>query len=61
MPDGSYSVSDIQYYADYIIKKHKTLTTIVDNRLVFKIKDKCKLELQTSEAMKFFGCTKIKI
>ena len=46
--DGSYSLSDIQDYIEYIIKKHKTLTTIppvyvyiyrVNNRLVFKIKD----------------------
>ena len=44
LPDGSYSVSDIQYYIKYIIKKHKTLTTIppihvyinrMNNRLVF--------------------------
>ena len=26
--DGFYSVSDIQDYIEYIIKKHKTLTTI---------------------------------
>ena len=26
--DGSYSVSDIQDYIEYIIKKHETLTTI---------------------------------
>ena len=24
IPDGSYSVSDIQYYIQYIIKKHET-------------------------------------
>ena len=48
LPDGSYSVSDIQHYIEYIIKEHETLTTIppihvyisrVNNRLVFKIKD----------------------
>ena len=48
LPDGSYSVSDIQNYIEFIIKKHKTLTTIppiyvyinrINNRLVFKIKD----------------------
>ena len=27
LPDGSYCVSDIQNYIDYIIKKHLTLTT----------------------------------
>ena len=26
LPDGPYSVSDIQDYIDYIIKKHETLT-----------------------------------
>ena len=25
LPDGSYSVSDIQYYLEYIIKKHETV------------------------------------
>ena len=28
LPHSSYSVSDIQYYIEFIIKKHKTLTTI---------------------------------
>ena len=60
LPDGSYSVSDIQDYIEYIIKNHKTLTTIppihvyinrINNRLVFKIKHGYKLELQTPETM----------
>ena len=47
---------DIQDYIEYIIKKHETLTAIppihvyinkINNRLVFKIKDRHKLELQT--------------
>ena len=59
MPDGYYSVSDIQYYIEYIIKKHETLTTIplvyvyinrIINRLVFQIKDGYRLQLP--EAMK---------
>ena len=67
LPDGSYSVSDIQDYIEFIIKKHETLTTIppihvyinrINNRLVFKIKDGYKLELQTPETMKLFGSTK---
>ena len=46
---------------------HETLTKIppihvyinrINNRLVFKIKDVCKLELQTPETMKLFGSTK---
>ena len=67
LPDGPYSVSDIQYYIEYIIKKHETLTTIppiyfyisrINNRLVHKIKDGYKQELQTPETMKLFGSTK---
>ena len=67
LPDGSYSVSDIQDYTEYIIKKHETLTKIppihvyinkINNRLVFKIKDGYKLELQTRETMKLFGSIK---
>ena len=47
LPDGCYSVSDIQDYIEYIIKKHETFTTIpiiyvyiniINNRLVFKIR-----------------------
>ena len=50
-----------------MIKNHKQLTTIppnhvyinrINNRLVFKIKDGYKLELQTPETMKLFGSTK---
>ena len=48
LPDGSYSVSEIQDYTEYIIKKHETITKSspihvyinrIKNRLVFKIKD----------------------
>ena len=67
LPDGSYSVSDIQDYTACIIKKHETLTTIppihvyinrINNRLVFKRKDGYKLELQTPVAVKLFDSTK---
>ena len=63
-PDSSYSVSDIEDWIKFIIKKHGTLTTIppihvyinrINNRLVFKIKDGYNLELQT---LKLFGSTK---
>ena len=66
-PDGFYSVSYIQGYVENIIKKHKTLTAIppihvyinrVNNKLVFKIKDEYKLELQRPETMKLCGSTK---
>ena len=67
LPDGFYSVSNIQVYIEFIIKKHTISTTIapihvsikrIDNRLVLKIKDGYKLELQTPETMKLFGTTK---
>ena len=54
-------------YIEYIIIQHETLTTIppsrvyinrINNRLVFKIKDGYKLELQRSERVKLFGSTK---
>ena len=60
-------MSDIQDYIEYVIKKHETLTAIlpvhiytirIDDRLVFKIKDDYKLELQTPETMKLLGSTK---
>ena len=49
------------------LQKHETLTTIppihayinrINNRLVFKIEDGYKLQLQTSGRMKLFGSTK---
>ena len=67
LPDGSYSVSDIQDYIEYVIRKSETLAAIpplhiyinrINNRSVFKIKDGYKLELQTPETMKLFGSTK---
>ena len=47
LPDGSYSISDIQDYFEFIIKKHETLTenppiqiypNKIKNRIVFKAK-----------------------
>ena len=58
---------DIQDYIRYIIKKHETLPTTplihiyikrIDNKLIFKMKDKDKITLKTPEAMKLFGRTK---
>ena len=67
LPHGSYSVSDIQDYIKYVIKKHEVFTTIppinvyfnkINNRLVFEIKVGYKLELEMSETKKLFGSTK---
>ena len=60
LPNGSYSVSDIQDYSEYIIKKHETIAdnppvqiyvNKIKNRIVFKIKTGYKLELLTEETM----------
>ena len=70
LPDGSYSVSDIQNYFDYIIRKHEAVTdnpsvriyvNKIENRIMFKIKTGCYLELLTAEMMKLPGSTKSKI
>ena len=63
LPNGSYSVSDIEDYFEYIIKKHETIAdTPVQNyvnkiksRIVFKIKTGYKLELLTEETMQLLG------
>ena len=58
MPDGSYSIEDIQDCFEFIIKKHETLTenlpveiypNKIKNRIVFKIKTRYKLELLSPE------------
>ena len=67
MPDGSYSVSDIQDYFEYIIKKHETISdnppvqiyvNKIKTRIVFKIKTGYKLELLTEETMQLLGSSK---
>ena len=65
--DESYSISDIQDYFEFIIKKHGTLTenppvqvylNKIKNRIVFKIKTEYKLEVLTPETIKLLGSTK---
>ena len=63
MPDGSYSISDIRDYFDFVIRKHKTLTEnptfeIYMNIIVFKIKTSYKLELLSPKTMKLLGSAK---
>ena len=67
LPDGSYSISDIQDYFEFIIKKHETLAenppiqiypNKIKNRIVFKVKTGYKLELLSPETMKLLGSTK---
>ena len=70
LPDGSYSIADIQDYLEYILKKHgeKTVNPSIriyinkiENRITFKIKTGYYLELLTRETMKLLGGTKSKI
>ena len=67
LPDGCYSIDDIQDYFEFIMKKRAVLTdntsikiysNKIKNRIVFKIKNCCKLELLTPETMKLLGSTK---
>ena len=68
--DGSYSVSNIQDYFEYILKKHgeninnssiKIYMNKIENRIIFKIKSGYYLELLTPETMNLLGSTKNKI
>ena len=70
LPDGSHSVSNIQDYFEYILKKHaenidkpsvQIYVNKIKNRITFKIKDGYNLELLTSETMKLLRSTENKI
>ena len=66
LPDGSYSVLDIQDYFEYTLKKHgedidKSSVNKIENRVTFKIKNGYILELLTPETMKLLGSTENKI
>ena len=67
LPEGSYNISEIQDYDEYIIKKHETIgenaailiyANTINNRIVFKIKTGYKLELLSKETMKLLGSIK---
>ena len=70
LPERSYSVSDIQNYFKYIMKKRETVTgnppiriyvNEIGNRVTFRIKTGNYIEILTSETMKLLGSTKNKI
>ena len=70
LPDGSYLISDIQDYFEYIRKKHnenvdhpsiRIYVNKIENRITFKIKNGYCHELLTLEAMKLLGSTESKI
>ena len=61
-----YIILEIQDYIEYIIEKHKTIgenapiliyANTINNRIVFKIKSRYKLELLSKETMKLLGST----
>ena len=66
LPDGSYSISDIRDYFEYILKKHsesvdnpsiRIYINKTEKRITFKIKSGYYLELLTPETMKLLGST----
>ena len=70
LPNGSYSISDIQDYFEYILKKHnesiddppiEIFVSKNENRIKFKTENGYYLKLLTPERMKFLGSTESKI
>ena len=70
LPNGSYSISDIQDYFEYILEKHnenidnlsiRIYVNKIENRITFKIKNGYYLGLSTPETMKLLGNTESKI
>ena len=70
LPDGSYSVSDIQDYFEYILEKHgedidepsvQIYVNKIENKITFKIKNGYSLQLLTPSTKKLLGCTENKI
>ena len=70
LPDESYSVSDIQDYFKYLLKKHGENTNKpsvqiyvnkIQNTITFKIKDGYSLEILIPEPIKLLGSTKSEI
>ena len=70
LPVGSYSISNIQDYFEYILRKHGKSTdnpsvelyaNKIKNKITFKIKDGYSLELLTPETIKLLGSTENKV
>ena len=70
LPEGSYSISDMEDCFEYILKKHnenigdpsvRIYVNKIENRITFKIKNEYYLELLTPETMKLLGSTESKI
>ena len=69
LPDGSYSVSDIHYYFEYISKKHGEKTdnlsvriyvNKIENKITFEIKSGYYVELLIPKTIKLLGSTEQK-
>ena len=67
IPDGSYSIADIQDYFEFIIRRHENLSenppvqiypNKIKNRIIFRTKSGYKLELLTPDTMKLLGSVK---
>ena len=70
LPGRSYSISDIQDYFEYILKRHsesvddppiEIFVSKNENRITFKIKNGYYLELLTPETMKLLRSTESKL
>ena len=70
IPDGSYSISNIQDYFEYILKKYsesvdnppiRKYVNRIENRITFKIKSGYYLDLLTPETTKLLGSAESKI
>ena len=70
LPDGSYSISDIQDYFEYILKKHsenvdnpsiRIYVNKIENRITFKIKIGFYLEILPPEPITLLGGAESKI
>ena len=70
LPDGSYTVSNIQDCFESILRKHgentdkpsvQTYVNKIENRVTFKVKDGYSLEFLTPETMKLLGNIENKI
>ena len=70
LPDGSYSISDIQDYFEYIQIQHsesvdnpsiRIYVNKIENRITFKIKNGYYLKLLTPETKKLLGSAENKI
>ena len=69
LPDGSFSISDIQDYFQYVLKKNnenvdnpsiRIYVNKIENRITFKIKNGYYLELLTPETTNYLEALKVK-